>query len=340
MRTAILCLPLAAFAAAQDKTDKSETIAEKVAATVARGVDEKIASHLDRAMQQVKRSTWNGGSSYGRGSSALYRGDWDAAAKAFEDAAKKKDSRSEGAMYWRAWALHKGGKKDEALAALAELNRQYPGGRWAGDAKALDVEVRQSSGQPVPPEALAAEEIKIYALNGLVNTDPGRALPMLEKIVRGSGSPRMRERALFVLAQIHAPEAQAALGRVARGQDANPDLQLAAVRYLGQSRDKEVVDVLNEVYNGTSDPAIKRQILSALSRHKQKDRLMELAKSEKDPDLRRAAVEELARTNDAKALIELARAEKDSKVKRDIVRELSRMKSKEAADYLLEVLNQ
>jgi hypothetical protein len=41
---------------------------------------------------------------------------------------------------------------------------------------------------------------------------------------------------------------------------------------------------------------------------------------------------------DATRLVELAKAEKDIELKKDIVQKLSMMKSKEATDYLVELL--
>jgi HEAT repeat protein len=102
----------------------------------------------------------------------------------------------------------------------------------------------------------------------------------------------------------------------------------------------------------------------------QSDKLIELAKSEKNPDLRKSAIQNLglmrsdgtagtliaiyasdASTdvrkavvtalfiqNNAKALVDLARAEKNPDMKKEIVSKLSIMKSKDATDYLLELL--
>jgi HEAT repeat protein len=226
------------------------------------------------------------------------------------------------------------------MAVLASLAKDHPQSRWSADAKALEVEVRQSSGQPVSPEEFSNEEIKLYALNGLAQTAPERALPMLNKILAGAGSPRMKERAVYVLAQVNSPEARQKLVQVAKGQGANPDMQLAAVRYLGTIRDSQSLPMLAEIYASTPDAAIKRQVLDAYAHHKDKARLLDAIQSEKDPGLRSAALSRLAGMRDAKALVDLARAEKDPKFKREIVRLLASMKSKEATDYLVEVLNQ
>ena len=70
------------------------------------------------------------------------------------------------------------------------------------------------------------------ALNGLINSDPERAIPMLEKFLQGNQSPKLKERALFVLAQNDNPKARQVLLQIAR-DGSNPDLQMKAIHYLG-----------------------------------------------------------------------------------------------------------
>lgn len=353
MKLVLSLLMLALVAIAQNPTPATaDPLAEAAAEAVRSRIRDLTDSHPERQRMRMridgKLSTlphlaWGpgfrpGGDAYGRGSSALYRGDWEEAIQSFEEASKK-GPKADGALYWKAWAQHKAGRKDAALATLTRLKSEHPQSRWSNDADALAVEVRQSSGEPVSPETLQNEEIKLYAINGLANSEPERALPMLQKIVVGPGSPKLRQRALFVLAQIPSPQARETLVQLAQGQNANPDLQYYAVRYLGQSRDKETPAVLARIYASSADAAIKRQILSAYSRHKARERLLEVAMNDKDAPLREAAVHELAGLGDAKGLIELARKESNPAVKKEIVRALSGMKSKEASDYLLELLS-
>lgn len=66
---------------------------------------------------------------------------------------------------------------------------------------------------------------------------------------------------------------------------------------------------------------------------------LEVAMNDKDTSLREAAVHELAGLGDTNGLIELARKESNLAVEKEIVRALSGMKSKEASDYLLELLS-
>ena len=51
---------------------------------------------------------------YNQGTQALDRSEWDAAADAFERVVALKDGRADAALYWRAYALNKSGKRDAA----------------------------------------------------------------------------------------------------------------------------------------------------------------------------------------------------------------------------------
>ena len=46
-------------------------------------------------------------------------------------------------------------------------SKTNPKSRWLDDAKALRVELRQASGQPVSADIQNDEELKLIALNGL-----------------------------------------------------------------------------------------------------------------------------------------------------------------------------
>jgi HEAT repeat protein len=338
-----------------------------------------------------------------------------------------KSNRTDAALYWKAYVLAKLGQRPEALTTVADLTRQYPDSRWLRDAKALEVEVRQSSGQTVSPASQEDEELKLMALRGLMQSDPEQALPVLEKMMTGANSPKVKDRALFVLSQSHSQRAREIIAGIAKG-GANPDLQMRAIRYLGMMGGADSRQLLADIYRGSNDVAVKRailrsymtsgdrerlfglakgesdatlraeavrqlgvmnaraelsqlygsetavevkrQILQAMFVGGDSDRLIELAKGEKDPELRRVAIRNLGLMkrpgttealvaiygsdqsvevrkavvnalfiqNNAGALVTLARAEKNPEMKKDIVSKLANMKSKEATDYLLELL--
>ncbi|HKT81743.1 MAG TPA: HEAT repeat domain-containing protein, partial [Vicinamibacterales bacterium] len=279
-------------------------------------------------------------------------------------------NRVDAAMYWKAYAQMKESAFKEAQATLESLQQKFADSRWLKDAKALSVEVQQAAGQRVSPDAQNDEEIKLLALRGLMQADPDRALPMIEQILAGNSSVRVKENALFVLSQSRDPRTRGIITSVARG--GNPDLQLRAVRYLGAMRTPESRQSLQEIYRSTTDAAVKRSILQAYQNSDSIDQLSEIAKNEKDPQIRRQAiryigamqrrnagssellkslynaesdldikkeiVSSLASGQNAATLVELAKAEKNPEATRYIVSRLSTMKSKEATDYMVELL--
>src|SRR6185436_19290628 len=100
------------------------------------------------------------------------------------------------------------------------------------DAKALEVEVRQASGQTVAPASVDDDELKLMALRGIMQSDPDQAMPIIEKMLGAANSPKVKDRALFVLSQSRSARARDIIVGVAKG-NANPDLQLRAIRYVG-----------------------------------------------------------------------------------------------------------
>ena len=66
--------------------------------------------------------------------------------------------------------------------------------------------------------------------------------------------------------------------------------------------------------------------------------LVQIYRTDKDVNVRKAIIGTFASQQNAKALVDLARAETNPDLKREIVSRLSSMKSKEATDYLMEIL--
>lgn len=363
--------------------------------------------------------------SYERGAQALDSRQWEQAVRYFGEVPKD-GPRADGALYWKAYAQNKLGRRAEALAVLDELKKSHSGSRWLNEARALELEIRQASGRPVSPENVTDEDLKLMAISGLMHSDPERAVPLLEKVLAGANPPKVKERALFVLSQSGSPRAREIVAEAARGK-LNPDLQLKAVEYLGlfggkESRQalasiygsgdtrvkrailrsfmlsgareqvlaaakeektpelrREAIHLLGlmgaqaeiwELYKTESAAEVKKEILQALFLSGNVERMSELARNEKDPQLRREAIHKLGlmggRTSEAlvaiyggesdksvrkaviqalflqgnaKALVEIARKESDPELKKDAVQRLSLMKSKDAADFMMELLN-
>ncbi|MBS1835728.1 MAG: HEAT repeat domain-containing protein [Acidobacteria bacterium] len=202
---------------------------------------------------------------------------------------EQKGARIEGAMYWKAYTQAKLGQRDAALATLDELKKGYAQSRWMNDAKALELEIRQRGGRAASPEAVEDEELKLLAINGLLSTDPERAIPLLEKQLNNpANSPRLKDRALFVLAQSRNQKARDIVARYAAG-GSNPDQQALAIQYLG-SFGKENRDKLMEIYRASNEPQIKRAVLRGLQMSRDSEYLLQIARSEQNPELQREAI--------------------------------------------------
>lgn len=270
---------------------------------------------------------------YDRGTQALDQGHWDRAVEIFGQVVELHARHTDGALYWKAYAQNKLGQRTEALAALAELNKSFPQSRWINDAKALEVEIRSQAGRPVSPANEGDEDLKLMAINGLLNSNPDQAIPLLEKILTGNQPPRIKERALFVLSQSGSPKAREIIGQVARGQS-NPDLQRKAVQYLGLFGGKESHKLLSDIYASSSDVSLKKTILRSFMTSGERGFLLEAAKREKNPDLRLEAIRQLGVMGGQTELWEIYQAEPSVEVKEQI---LHSMFVGGSSDKLLEI---
>jgi len=106
----------------------------------------------------------------------------------------------------------------------------------------------------------AEEDLALAALEGLMAQPAERALPIIKKVLAGSQTTLVKQRALFVLSQIGTPEAQAILAQTSRSSDAA--LRGEAIRSIGIGGDPKALDALQEVYNA-GDPDVKRDVLQA-----------------------------------------------------------------------------
>lgn len=227
---------------------------------------------------------------YGRGQTALDNHKYDEALDYFTEVVARGGPKADGALYWKAYTLNKLGRSDEATAAIAQLRTSFPSSHWLEDAKALELEVKQAAGKPVSPESEADDDLKLMALNGLAQTDPARAFPLLDKLLKGPASPKLKKNAIYVLAINTTPQAQQLLEQIARG-NGNPDLQITAIGYMLRNKQfPNRTQTLFEIYNSTNDTQVKREIINALRSNSDTDHLMQIYKAEKDPDLRRSVI--------------------------------------------------
>ena len=259
---------------------------------------------------------------YEEGTRAMDDGDWDRAASSFMEVVKANGTRADGALYWVAYCLNKQGRKADALAILGGFAGKYPKSSWVKDARALEMEIRQGRGGEARPEAESDEDLKLMAINSLLHQDPERAIPLLEKLVKGGSSPKVRERALFVLSQSDSPKARQIVADLAR-DGSNPELQEKALRSLGIHGGKASRELLAEIYASPSSTTdVKEKILKSFMVSGDKDRILAAAKNEKDPKLRASAVKLLGAMGARTELWQLYQSESSSEVKQSLINAL------------------
>lgn len=365
---------------------------------------------------------------YDEGTQFLDEGKFSQAVQAFDAVIAMKGQRADAALYRKAEALSRMGRRNEALTTINALRRGYPRSNWLDEAAALELEIKSAKG-PVDPDKEANEELKLMAIQSLMNSDEARAIPMLKKILDSpSESARVKEKALFVLAQSDSAQAQQLVGAVARGQSYAP-LQVKAIEYLAVHGGSANNQTLEQIYRSSTDRRAKRAVLQAfiVSGSEQstlavireerdpelrgqaihnlgamgataelrqlfqsstsvedkekviealgmtgevavlseiartpgnnrvrrraihglgisgetgsRETLVAVYSSDKDPEVREAVIEALFIQDAARELVQLARKETDPQMRRELVEKLSLMDSKEAQDYMLEILN-
>lgn len=266
---------------------------------------------------------------YTTGTRAMDEHRWQDAVSAFDKVISEKGKRVDAALYWKAYSLNKLGKAPLAIATCDQLHSQFADSPWNKDCNVISVDVQ------VDPKVVAAdnmklridrvhpyvkiapfrpdmgerdsgvargsdEDLKMLALNSLLNRDPATALPLLRGVLSGNQPLSVKKHALFVLAQSKSPEAEGILHDAALGK-LDPQLQGQAIQAMAVFQGKRANDTLAEVYRTTTDPKIKSSIISAMFITKDAPRMVEMARNEKDLGLKRRIVSELALMNDKAA---------------------------------------
>ena len=203
-------------------------------------------------------------SNYESGKNYLNRAQYDQAIVRFDRVIAAKGTNVDGSLYWKSFAQFKLGKTEDALATIAALRKDHPQSAYNSDAKALEAEVRRRAGQPVNPANLDDDELKMLAIQGLMNTDPARAVPLLEGVLNGTNSLRVKKSALYMLALSKDAKAHQILLGYAKG-GGNPDLQLEAIRYLAANRDKQTTSSeLMQIYYTTQSMDVTLEVIREL----------------------------------------------------------------------------
>ncbi len=255
---------------------------------------------------------------YSDGTRALNEGRWTDAEAAFDKVIEQHGSRADAALYWKAYTQNKSGQSSKALATCMELKRSHPRSRWIDECSALEIEIRGKSGEPVLPHAEQDDDLKLLALNALMQQDESRAWPIIQQILNGNSSDKLKERAVFVLAQSQSQQAKNLLSQIARGET-NPGLQVKAIQMVAAMRGAQSVDFLSEVYQHTNDARVKNAVIHAYIISGNPAKLLELVQHETHPELLRSAVQSLGALGAVNELSSLYRSTSNTQTKAAII---------------------
>jgi TolA-binding protein len=89
----------------------------------------------DREQERIERQ----GELYDEGREALDEDRYDEAATKFTALADMSGPQTDAALYWKAYAENKRGKRDSALTTIADLKKRFPQSRWIKDSAALEI---------------------------------------------------------------------------------------------------------------------------------------------------------------------------------------------------------
>jgi len=264
---------------------------------------------------------------YAAGTRAMDEHRWPDAVSAFDKVINQKGDRVDAALYWKAYSLNKLGKTSLSIATCEQLHSQFASSTWNKDCDAISVDVQVDAKAIADPQTQVRiapihpymknppfyvdggekgvtrgsdEDLKILALNSLMNRDPTTALPLLRSILSGNQPLSVKKHALFVLAQSKSPEAESILRDAALGK-LDPELQGTAIQSIAVFQGKRANDTLAEAYRTTNDIKTKKSIISAMFITKDAPRMVDMARNEKDLELKRTIVSQLALMNDKAA---------------------------------------
>ena len=125
------------------------------------------------------------------------------------------------------------------------------------------------------------ESLRMAALEALISAPPERALPIVDKVLAGSHSSELKERALFILSQMDTAEAQSRL--LAFANDSEGELQAEAIRMIGIGGDDEALAQLGSLY-ANGDKNVREAVLEAYLISGNKQAVFDIAANTQDED--------------------------------------------------------
>jgi outer membrane protein assembly factor BamD (BamD/ComL family) len=239
-------------------------------------------------------------------------------------------------LYWQAYSLNRMSRdlenvdkfldvQSSALEQLEILMKEFPDSRFLDDARILKMEIAEELVKKGFKEykryienGAAKEdnnEMKLIALDALLNMDKKKAFPILEKVIFTNKSAKLRAKALFVLSQTNDARVVPILVKVAQ-KDKESKVREKAIFWLGQTNNKTALKALTELlsYFGNTkyDIRLKKKIIFSISQLESQEAI--------------------------KTLIRFYKKEKDISIKKKILFWLGQSKSKVASEFIQSIL--
>ena len=252
---------------------------------------------------------------YAAGKKAIYEENWQQALDSYSEVVKAGRGHVDEALYWQAYAQHRLRQDGQALRTIAQIRREYPRSQWIKDAGALEQEIRPSS-----PDTESDCDLKLLAVNSLLNSDPDRAMPIIEKLLNNGGNSgqcegQVLKKALFVLSQSDNPRARDLMLQIATGK-LHPELRQEAIHLIGISGNR---DLLVKIYTGSSVVEVKKSALHSLGISGACNELLTLSSGEKDTQLVQEAIHSMGIAGCKSQVRDLYGKATDPGVKRDLL---------------------
>jgi HEAT repeat protein len=227
---------------------------------------------------------------YRLGRDAINRGDFRRAATLFAEVSAKypRSEYAPDALYWRAFALYRLGREEdlrEALKALDTQQTQYPRATTISDGRELAIRIQgvlAQQGDVGSAEAVSRaaaqqrpcvrddndSEIRVAAMNALLQMDAEGALPIIRQVLqkRDECSVALREKAVFLLSQKRTSETETLLLDVLNN-DPSPSVREQAVFWMGQVRTDRAAAALEEIATSSRDMDLRVKAIHALHEH-------------------------------------------------------------------------
>jgi HEAT repeat protein len=192
------------------------------------------------------------------------------------------------------------------------------------------------------------DDMRIAALNALLQMDADQALPILREVLArrdGPCSDRLRKKAVFLVSQKNSPESADILMTVARG-DPNEEIRSDAVFWLSQVRDPRAVELLDSILRTTREDKIQEKAIFALSQHRStraREILRTMAeRTELSEDVRNHVIFSLGhhsgRAEDATYLRSLYPKLTSERLKETLIQSVAQVRGGESGDWLMSIV--